>query len=174
MLLAVPLASLIVLWAIAAVPALNAAVKRAAFAANSDAIGQPSNLAMQGVQMERAPAVAALTAPSDATMRGLAEQRAKTDQVVAALRRSARSPEVRDRMDDGDARRVHNVSEAFGALDDIRSRIESRSATPLEAVNAYSEVFDNIVRLLTNLVNLDDPGIVRRPTACCTCTGPRT
>ncbi|MFS2292950.1 MAG: nitrate- and nitrite sensing domain-containing protein [Actinomadura sp.] len=162
MLLAVPLASLIVLWAIAAVPALNAAVKRAAFAANSDAIGQPSNLAMQGVQMERAAAVAALTAPSDATMRGFAEQRAKTDQVVAAFRKSARSPEVRDRMDDGDARRVHNVSEAFGALDDIRSRIESRSATPLEAVNAYSEVFDNIVRLLTNLVNLDDPGIVRQ------------
>ena len=64
MLLAVPLASLIVLWAIAAVPALNAAVKRAAFAANSDAIGQPSNLAMQGVQMERAAAVAALTSES--------------------------------------------------------------------------------------------------------------
>ncbi|XRQ14169.1 nitrate- and nitrite sensing domain-containing protein [Actinomadura welshii] len=161
-LLAIPLTSLAVLWALAAVPALDAAVKRAAFADHQDQIGQPSNLAMQGVQAERAVAVAALTAPSDATMRRFAEQKAKTDQAVAAFRDSALSPEVKDTLDADAVRRVESVAQAFEGLEDIRPQITSGDATPLEAVNAYSNMFDNIARLLTTMVNLDETDIVRQ------------
>ncbi|TDE26698.1 nitrate- and nitrite sensing domain-containing protein [Actinomadura sp. 6K520] len=155
-LLTIPLLSLIALWAYSAVPALNDALERNQYAGNHDRVGQPINLALQAVQQERAAAIAALVTPSPANTQKFQEQIEKTDRAAAAFRESALSEDAtagraRERIQD-----TRNVGNQFDQLSSIRSQITSRNISALEAITAYSELFDTTVRLLSTLVTIDD------------------
>ncbi|MGP4028882.1 nitrate- and nitrite sensing domain-containing protein [Actinomadura sp. 3N407] len=154
--------SLVALWAFSAVPALSDALRRIQYADNHDRVGQPINLAMQAVQEERAAGIAALTSPSTANRQKFQEQTAKTQRAVAAFRKAALSPGITARMDDDVLQRTRNVGNQLDQLSSIRSQITARNVSALEAVNAYGEVFDNTIRLLTTLVNINDIGVYQQ------------
>ncbi|NVI88624.1 sensor histidine kinase, partial [Actinomadura sp. BRA 177] len=150
------------LWAFSAVPAISDALWRIQYAGNHDRVGQPSNLAMQAVQEERAAAIAALTAPSPATEQKFEQAIAKTQKTVAAFRKSALSPEATKNMDEDTVQRTRNVGNQFDQLASVRSQITSRNITVLQAIDIYSEAFDNTVRLLSTLVNIDDLDVFKQ------------
>ncbi|MEU8801548.1 nitrate- and nitrite sensing domain-containing protein [Spirillospora sp. NPDC048819] len=150
------------LWAFSAVPALNDALERIQYAGNHDRVGQPSNLAMQALQEERAAAIAALTAPTAANTQKFQAQIGKTDRAVAVFRKSAFSPEATRNRTEEAMQRTRNVGNQFDQLASIRSQITARNVSALETINTYSEAFDNVVRLLSALVNIDDIGVYQQ------------
>ncbi|MFA1551404.1 sensor histidine kinase [Actinomadura chokoriensis] len=162
LLLAIPLVSLVALWAYSAVPALNDALLRNQYAGTRDRAGQPANLAMQAVQEERAAAVAALVSPAPASTRKFQEATRKTEQAVAAFRRTALAPESTGYLTDAELQRTRNVGNQLDQLASIRSQIAARNVSALEAVNTYSTAFDNTVRLLTTLVTVNDLDVFQR------------
>ncbi|TDB89389.1 nitrate- and nitrite sensing domain-containing protein [Actinomadura sp. 7K534] len=155
-LLAIPLVSLLVLWAFSAVPAISEAVRQNRYAADYDRVGDPSRYAMQAVQAERAAAVAMLAADSAAAAQKFLATSAKTDQVTAAFRAAALSPEATANMDADALQRMRSTTAQFDRLADVRSRVSARNISVLDAINAYSGVLDNTARLLSTLATLED------------------
>ncbi|TDD86206.1 sensor histidine kinase [Actinomadura darangshiensis] len=162
LLLAIPLVSLVALWAFSAVPAVDDALTRFRYADNHDRVGQPSNLAMQAVQEERDAGITALTSPTTANMQRFKDLIGKTDRAVDVFRKAALSPAATDQMPDDVLQRTRNVANQFDQLASVRSQITARNVGVLEAVNAYSQVFDNTVRLLTTLVTINDIGVYQQ------------
>ncbi|WP_433226101.1 sensor histidine kinase [Actinomadura formosensis] len=156
LLLTIPLASLVVLWAFSAVPAVNDALRRMQYADNHDRVSQPANRAMQAVQEERAAGIAALISPSSASVQKFEEAVGRTSREVAAFRKSALSPEATKHMDEDAVQRTRNVANQFDLLASMRSQVTTQNVTVLEAINAYSDAFDETVRLLSTLVDIDD------------------
>ncbi|GGU07118.1 hypothetical protein GCM10010208_34580 [Actinomadura livida] len=155
-LLAIPLVSLLVLWAFSAVPAISEAVRQNRYAADYDRVGDPSRYAMQAVQAERAAAVGMLAGDSAAATQKFLATSAKTDQVTAAFRAAALSPEATANMDADALQRMRSTTAQFDRLADVRSRVNARSISVLDAINAYSGVLDNTARLLSTLATLED------------------
>ncbi|TDC61923.1 sensor histidine kinase, partial [Actinomadura sp. GC306] len=155
-LLAIPLVSLMVLWAFSAVPAVSEALRQNRYAADYDRAGDPARFAMQAVQAERAAAVAVLTSESAAAAQKFTEITAKTDQVTGAFRSAALSPEAVSNMDAEAEQRMRSATGQFDRLAEVRSRIGARNISVLDAINTYSSVFDNTARLLSTLVTLED------------------
>ena len=65
-------------------------------------------------------------------------------------------------MDDDTVQRTRNVGNQFDQLASVRSQITSRNISVLQAIDIYSEAFDNTVRLLSTLVNIDDLDVFQK------------
>ncbi|TDC77615.1 nitrate- and nitrite sensing domain-containing protein, partial [Actinomadura sp. 7K507] len=155
-LLAIPLVSLMVLWAISAVPAINDALRQNRYADSFDRVGDPARFAMQAVQGERATAIAALTSPSPTATQRFQETIGKTDQSANAFRTLAFAPENIDAMPGEVAQRMRDVGRQFDRLAGFRSQVNARDISTLEVISAYSSVLDNVARLLSTMVAIDD------------------
>ncbi|TDC49757.1 HAMP domain-containing protein [Actinomadura sp. KC345] len=161
-LLAIPLVSLVVLWAFSAAPAIDDAVRQNQYADGYDRVGDPSRLAMQAVQGERAAAVAALASPSTAATQKFREATEKTDEAADAFRAVALSPDLLGNMPGAAVRRMRDTGEQFNRLAGARSRINARDISALEAIDAYSGVIDTTARLLSTLVALEDVTVLQQ------------
>ncbi|MBE1535517.1 sensor histidine kinase [Actinomadura algeriensis] len=157
LLLAVPLASLLALWAFAGATTLSDARQRLAFATVRDEVGEPAGFLTQALQGERTAAVAFL-AGGGAGANEFRERVAATDQSVAAFQEMANSPDLPE-ADGTLPRRLRAISESFAGLRDLRSRIEAGSIDPLAVIDGYSAVVDDTMRLVAALASIGDVSI---------------
>ncbi|MEU9025438.1 nitrate- and nitrite sensing domain-containing protein [Actinomadura sp. NPDC048394] len=162
LLLAIPLASLLALWAFSAASTLSAALQRSDFSSLYSAIGLPANAVTVTIQEERAAASAVIASRSSANLQKLQTQVAKTDAAVAAFRKSALSSKSQGLMSATLRARVRAVSTEFEALGPLRSRVEAGTTTPVPAIEGYSEISDTTIRMLTTLVGVDDISVYRQ------------
>ncbi|MFV2211940.1 nitrate- and nitrite sensing domain-containing protein [Actinomadura sp. LOL_016] len=163
LLLAVPLASLLMLWAFAASTTLSDARQRLTFATVRDQVGEPAGFLTQALQGERSAAVAYLTG-GGAGAGEFREQVAATDETVAGFQEMARSPDLGE-SDGMLPRRLRTISDSFEGLRELRSRIEAGSITPLQVVDEYSAVVDDTMRLVSALASIGEVSIYQHSNA---------
>ncbi|QFG26104.1 sensor histidine kinase [Actinomadura sp. WMMB 499] len=163
LLLAVPLASLLALWAFAAATTLSDARQRLTFSTVRDEVGDPAGRLTQALQRERSAGVAFL-AGGDRAAGAFRDQVAATDGTVADFQEMARSPELRE-AEGMLPRRLRTISESFDGLRDLRSRIESGSITPLQVIDEYSRVLDDTMRLVAALASIGEVSIYQHSNA---------
>ncbi|OLT38070.1 hypothetical protein BJF79_27905 [Actinomadura sp. CNU-125] len=157
LLLAIPLASLLALWAFAGASTLSDARQRLAFSTVLDEVGEPAGFLTQALQRERSAAVAFLTS-GDQAAGAYREQVAATDETVAGFQEMARSPELRE-SEGMLPRRLRTISDSFAGLSELRSRIEARSVAPLQVIEEYSAVVDDTMRLVAALASIGEVSI---------------
>ena len=161
-LLAIPLVSLMVLWAFSAAPAIDDVLRQNQYADGYDRVGDPARFVMQAVQGERAAAVASLVSPSAAATQRFREATEKTDKAADAFRAEALSPDLLANMPGTGVRRMRDTVEQFNRLSGVRSRVGARDISALEAIDAYSGVLDNTPRLLSTLVAVADVTVLQQ------------
>ncbi|MVZ99896.1 HAMP domain-containing protein [Actinomadura sp. LD22] len=154
-LLLLPLASLLALWAFAAVISLKATIARSEFNGIVYGISRPIGLMGYALQAERTAAVAALASPGPQAENTLRTRQQATDAALIAFRRQA-LPKASDRTGDRTRELVSDLGRRYEGLPALRKRIEARSITPLEAIQQYSGLFDGTNAALSDLVKSDD------------------
>ncbi|WP_433462122.1 nitrate- and nitrite sensing domain-containing protein [Spirillospora sp. CA-128828] len=161
-LLAIPLAALVALWAFAAGTTLSAALQRSDFTRLYKDVGRPAGAVMEMIQRERAGAVAVLKAHTPGNVRAYQEVARQTDAAVSAFRTSARSSTARDATNDEMWSRLGALDRRFGELRPLRTQVGEGAAGTVQAIDAYSEISDNTLRVLTTFVGVDDTAIYRQ------------
>ncbi|TYK44387.1 HAMP domain-containing protein [Actinomadura decatromicini] len=156
LLLAVPLTALLVQWGIPAVVTLSNALQRYDYSTVYNEVGVPATTVTEALQDERTAAVRLLTDNWKPDKQRYDEQVADTDAAVAAFRKRALSAKTRDAMDGSTTTRVRRLSDAYDELVTLRARVAAGATTTIGAINGYSKVADNTIRLLTTLVSVDD------------------
>jgi hypothetical protein len=164
LLLAIPLTSLVALWAFSAVTTLSGALQRSHFSATYNAIGLPANAVTMTIQAERAAAATFLTSPTSAHQQQFLGLAQRSDAAVAAFRKSALAPETKDVTAGEMLGRVEALGREFDVLGPLRERVRSGSATPVQIIDGYSEVSDTTIRLLTTLIGVDDVAVYQNTT----------
>jgi signal transduction histidine kinase len=162
MLLAIPLVALVALWAFAAGTTLTAALQRSDFSQLYKDVGLPAGAVMETIQRERAAAVTVLTARNAANIReyqGIAQQ---TDGAVAAFRKSALSSDSRSASNGDMWRRLESLAHRFDELGPLRTQVGQGAADTVQAIDAYSGLTDNTLRVLMTFVGVDEVEIYRQ------------
>ncbi|MEU5876436.1 nitrate- and nitrite sensing domain-containing protein [Spirillospora sp. NPDC047279] len=154
-LLVVPLASLVGLWAFAASLTLENALSRYEVQRTNEKIGQPGVLVSVHLQAERALSVAYLaTGGRDRTQ--LAAQRARTDAAEVVFRRTALNADVREDAGPAIRARLDEVSGKLQRLRALRAEIDAGSVRRADALAGYNDIVGSTIRLFGGLVIIKD------------------
>ncbi|MFB4295255.1 nitrate- and nitrite sensing domain-containing protein [Actinomadura sp. NTSP31] len=164
LLLAVPLTSLLILWAIPTGVSLNSALERYDFSTVYDKVGLPATTVIEAIQQERSAAVVSLASRSAANDKKYQAQTARTDAIVAAFRKSAFSSAAKDAMTGAVLQRTRLLSGAFDDLGSLRAQVRIGSP-PLRIINGYSKLSDGTIRVLTTLVSVNAISVYQQTNA---------
>ncbi|QXJ20243.1 sensor histidine kinase [Actinomadura graeca] len=156
LLLAIPLVSLVVQWAVPTVVTWTQALQRFDYSTVYDKVAVPAQSVTDAIQEERLAALVAAGSRTSGSERQFQERMAKTDEAVAAFRRSAFSSDSKDAMDDAVLHRVEQLDAIYGGLPALRNEVRGDGGTRLFAVNRYSSLVDITMRVLTTLVSVDE------------------
>ncbi|MEU8123718.1 nitrate- and nitrite sensing domain-containing protein [Spirillospora sp. NPDC049024] len=162
MLLAIPLAALVALWAFSAGTTLSAALQRTDFTRMYKDIGLPAGAVIGTLQRERAAAVVVLKARTGANARAYEGVAGRTDAAVAAFRSSAFKSDLRDAMSPEIWERMKALSASLDQLEPLRTQITQGAASTVQAIDAYSGFSDTTFRLLSTFVSVDDTSVYRQ------------
>ncbi|MEU3253928.1 nitrate- and nitrite sensing domain-containing protein [Streptomyces sp. NPDC006997] len=156
-LLLVPLVSLTAIWAFATVLTGREAGRLFTVSSLIEEVGYPTEDTVRVLQQERRLTLAQLADPraSDG-LAALKRSRAATDRAVAAIRRHAADPDVRDALDSGSAERLTAVLDAFDGIDSLRRSVEDGTINRSQAFEQYNLLVDPCYILLANLHAIDD------------------
>jgi signal transduction histidine kinase len=159
-LLLVPLVSLITLWAFAANITLGDAFDKYDFSTTYEKVGLPGLFLVNQLQAERSLSVAALSTRDPAVKQKLGGQRAKVSGVEKAFRASALSADARDAAQPETKQRLAEALKALDRLPQLRGQVDSGKAPPLEVINSYSTVLDQVIKVFDGLVSVNDVAIL--------------
>ncbi|MFD0313652.1 sensor histidine kinase [Streptomyces flavalbus] len=156
-LLLVPLVSLTAIWAFATVLTGREAGRLFTVSSLIEEVGYPTEDTVRVLQQERRQTLAHLADPraSDG-LAALKRSRAATDRAVAAIRRHAADPDVRDALGSGSAERLTAVLDAFDGIDSLRRSVEDGTINRSQAYEQYNLLVDPCYILLANLHAIDD------------------
>ncbi len=142
-LLLVPLLSLTVVWGYGTYITGREAVQLLDVAAIVDEIGYPLDDTIRVIQEERRQTLVHLADRNDATFRSeLADKRTVTDKMVDRIRSAAGDEDVRDVMDDGSARRLDAIIEAFDTLESLRRAVDAGEPSRKSALDQYTRLIE--------------------------------
>ncbi|GGQ17468.1 signal transduction histidine kinase [Actinomadura coerulea] len=158
-LLLVPLVSLITLWAFAANITLGDAFDKYDFSTTYEKVGLPGIYLVNQLQAERSLSVVALSTRDQADRQKLGGQRARVSAVDKAFRSTALSPEARDAARPETKRRLAEAVKALDRLPQLRARVDSGRVQPLEVINSYSVLLDQVIKVFDGLVTVNDVAI---------------
>ncbi|MGP4021972.1 nitrate- and nitrite sensing domain-containing protein [Actinomadura sp. 3N407] len=159
-LLLVPLVSLITLWAFAANITLGDAFDKYDFSTTYEKMGLPGIYLVNQLQAERSLSVVALSTGDAEAKQKLGGQRKRVSAVEASFRRTALSPEARDAAEPETKQRLAVAIKALDTLPELRAQVDSGSAEPLEVINSYSAVLDEVIKVFNGLVTVNDVAIL--------------
>ncbi|MFF9686509.1 nitrate- and nitrite sensing domain-containing protein [Streptomyces sp. NPDC014623] len=156
-LLLVPLASLTGLWVFATYHTGREAGELMGASAVVEEVGHPLEDTIRAVQGERRQTLVFLADPraSDALplLRG---RRAQTDRVVAEVRRSAKSKDVRDNLSPEAEARLDSILSEVDGLDALRGSVEKRTIDRTRALDFYNGLVDPCYRFLNGLHTMEN------------------
>ncbi|GAA4324564.1 nitrate- and nitrite sensing domain-containing protein [Actinomadura luteofluorescens] len=158
-LLLVPLVSLITLWAFAANITLGDAFDKYDFSTTYEKVGLPGIYLVNQLQAERSLSVVALSTRDPADRQKLGGQRARVSAVDKAFRSTALSPDAREAAEPETKRRLAEAVRALDRLPQLRARVDSGRAQPLEVINSYSVLLDQVIKVFDGLVTVNDVAI---------------
>ncbi|NDU77657.1 hypothetical protein GWI34_34350 [Actinomadura sp. DSM 109109] len=158
-LLLVPLVSLITLWAFAANITLGDAFDKYDFSTTYEKVGLPGIYLVNQLQAERSLSVVALSTRDPADRQKLGGQRARVSAVDKAFRSTALSADARDAAEPETKRRLAEAVRALDRLPQLRARVDSGRVQPLEVINSYSVLLDQVIKVFDGLVTVNDVAI---------------
>jgi signal transduction histidine kinase len=159
-LLLVPLVSLIALWAFAANITLGDAFDKYDFSTTYEKIGLPGITLVSQLQAERSLSVAALVTQQQQYKQKLGQQRTRVDGLEAAFKSSALSKSAQDAAKPETKQRLTVAVRDLAKLPQLRARVDSGSTEPLDLINSYSTVLDDLVAVFSGFVAVDDVNIL--------------
>ncbi|MGW1817960.1 nitrate- and nitrite sensing domain-containing protein [Streptomyces sp. NPDC002125] len=156
-LLLVPLASLTGLWVFATYVTGREATELMGASAVVEKVGHPLEDTIRAVQDERRQTLVFLADPraSDA-LPLLRRQRAATDRIVADVRRSAKSKDVRDKLSQESEARLDAILGEIDGLDALRGSVEKRTIDRTRALAFYNGLVDPCYRFLNGLHTMEN------------------
>lgn len=148
-LLLVPLASLTGLWVFATYVTGREADELMGASAIVEQVGHPLEDTIRAVQGERRQTLVFLADPraSDA-LPLLRHKRAVTDRVVAEVRQSAKSKDVRDKLNPESKALLDSILDEIDGLDTLRGSVEKRTVDRTRALGFYNGLVDPCYRFL--------------------------
>ncbi|MGH3239880.1 MAG: nitrate- and nitrite sensing domain-containing protein, partial [Spirillospora sp.] len=159
-LLLVPLVSLIALWAFAANITLGDAFDKYDFSTTYEKMGLPGLQLVNQLQAERSLSVVALSTRDAADRRKLGAQRARVSAVERAFRATALSADARDAAEPETKKRLAAAVKALDTVPRLRAAVDAGNAAPLDVINSYSAVLDEVIRVFNGLVTVNDVAIL--------------
>ncbi|MEV8231204.1 nitrate- and nitrite sensing domain-containing protein [Streptomyces sp. NPDC079167] len=156
-LLLVPLASLTGLWVFATYVTGREAGELMGASAIVEQVGHPLEDTIRAVQGERRQTLVFLADPraSDA-LPLLRRERARTDRVVAEVRRSAKSKDVRDKLSPESEAQLDSILGEVDGLDALRGSVEKRTIDRTRALDFYNGLVDPCYRFLNSLHTMEN------------------
>ncbi|TXS10512.1 nitrate- and nitrite sensing domain-containing protein [Streptomyces sp. wa22] len=156
-LLLVPLASLTGLWVFATYVTGREAGELMGASAIVEQVGHPLEDTIRAVQGERRQTLVFLADPraSDA-LPLLRRRRAVTDRVVADVRQSARSTDVRDKLSPDSEAQLDSILGEIDGLDALRGSVERRTIDRTRALAFYNGLVDPCYRFLNGLHTMEN------------------
>ncbi|WP_406150827.1 nitrate- and nitrite sensing domain-containing protein [Streptomyces sp. NBC_01012] len=156
-LLLVPLISLTGLWIFATYVTGREASQLMGASAIVEQVGHPLEDTIRAVQGERRQTLVFLADPraSDA-LPLLRRQRARTDQVVAEVRRSAKDEDVRDKLSPESKGQLDSILSEVDGLDALRGSVEKRTVDRTRALDFYNGLVDPCYRFLNGLQSMEN------------------
>ncbi|XVQ09898.1 sensor histidine kinase [Spirillospora sp. CA-255316] len=152
--------SLVGLWTFAASSTLGPALDKYDYSSAYDRITLPGLLLVNHLQEERQLSVVALTAREQGTggaeRQKLVAQRARADAAQASFRRTALSDEAREAADSTSLQRLSEAIRLLDRVPQIRARVDAGDAQALEIIDAYSLTLDSMVRVFSGLQLVND------------------
>ncbi|MFD9292284.1 nitrate- and nitrite sensing domain-containing protein [Streptomyces sp. NPDC060030] len=156
-LLLVPLASLTGLWVFATYVTGREAGELMGAGAIVEQVGHPLEDTIRAVQGERRQTLVFLADPraSDA-LPLLRRRRAVTDRVVADVRQSAKSTDIRDRLSPDSEAQLDSILNEIDGLDALRGSVEKRTIDRTRALAFYNGLVDPCYRFLNGLHSMEN------------------
>ncbi|MFA1545264.1 sensor histidine kinase [Actinomadura chokoriensis] len=159
-LLLVPLVSLITLWAFAANITLGDAFDKYDFSTTYEKMGLPGIYLVNQLQAERSLSVVALATGGAKDRQKLGVQRARVSAVEKGFRATALSPEAREAAQPETKKRLGEAIKALDKLPQLRGRVDSGQVEPLDVINSYSTMLDQVIKVFDGLVTVNDVAIL--------------
>ena len=159
-LLLVPLVSLITLWAFAANITLGDAFDKYDFSTTYEKMGLPGLYLVNQLQAERSLSVVALATRDAEDKQKLGGQRARVSAIEKGFRASALSADAQDAAQPETKQRLAEAVKALDRLPQLRGRVDSGQVEPLDVINAYSTMLDQVIKVFDGLVTVNDVAIL--------------
>ncbi|SDX92155.1 Signal transduction histidine kinase [Micromonospora pattaloongensis] len=156
---AVPIAALLALWIFAITLTVDPALRLLSAQTMVDELVRPGELVVAELQKERRLAVVYLAGHGEVPT--MAEQRARTDEAIAGLRRRAADPGVRDAAPALVNAHLDQMLTALEALPSARGFIDRREMDRGGAIGLYNGVIDSGFRLFAAVAVLPDEALSR-------------
>ncbi|MFJ9060630.1 nitrate- and nitrite sensing domain-containing protein [Streptomyces sp. NPDC102409] len=156
-LLLVPLASLTGLWVFATYVTGREAGELMGASAIVEQVGHPLEDTIRAVQGERRQTLVYLADPraSDA-LPLLRSRRAVTDRVVADVRQSAKSKDIRGKLSPESEAQLDSILSEIDGLDALRGSVEKRTIDRTRALAFYNGLVDPCYRFLNGLHTMEN------------------
>ncbi|MCW3844882.1 nitrate- and nitrite sensing domain-containing protein, partial [Micromonospora yasonensis] len=158
-----PVTALLALWIFATTLAFGPALDLLAARTYLYDLGRPGQTVVTELQRERR--LSAVQLAGDATLPALAEQRSRTDQAVAELRRRVSGDELRDAADDLLDARLDQLVSALDALPAGRGFIDARKVDRAGAIGLYSGMISSAFQAFSAMATLPDVQLNREALA---------
>ncbi|MFE9104103.1 nitrate- and nitrite sensing domain-containing protein [Actinomadura geliboluensis] len=159
-LLLVPLVSLITLWAFAANITLGDAFDKYDFSTTYEKMGLPGLYLVNQLQAERSLSVAALVSRDAGAKQKLGAQRARVSAVEKSFRGTALSADAQDAAQPETKKRLAEAIRALDGLPQLRGKVDSGKVAPLDVINSYSTMLDQVIKVFDGLVTVNDVAIL--------------
>ncbi len=164
-LLVIPLASLVALWAFATVVTVGDSVSLLSVGTLYDTVAKPAGDLGTAVQREHILSAEYLATRSDADRDTLVGQRSVTDQARARLRRQTTGDAAQAAMSEEMRTHHDELMRQVGALDAIRARVDSGRIGPVGLSEEFSRLPDALRRLFNTLSLSNDLSLYRQSRA---------
>ncbi|MFE9691364.1 nitrate- and nitrite sensing domain-containing protein [Micromonospora sp. NPDC005806] len=158
-----PVTALLALWIFATTLTFGPALNLLAARTYLYDLGRPGETVVAELQRERRLSVVQLA--GETTLPALAEQRSRTDQAVAALRRRVDGEDLRGAADDLLDARLDQLVSALDALPAGRGFIDTRKVDRAGAIGLYSGVISSAFQAFSAMATLPDAQLNREALA---------
>ncbi|WP_198653508.1 sensor histidine kinase [Actinocorallia populi] len=158
LLLILPLASLLVLWAFAASLSLGEALKKIEFARMVDEVALPVGSVGVALQQERAAAAVVLGSNGRRGAQQLKTAEAVTDAALKAFREKA-LPSAWDMLEGETSRSLRELDQRYDGIAGLRTEVKAAGILPAEAIGRYDELFDDTTKALGGIAAAGDAGV---------------
>jgi signal transduction histidine kinase len=159
-LLLVPVASMMVLWAVIVGVTTNDSIALRKYGTLWASLRVPADKLILELQQERLTATRFLADAGN--RREMAEQRPLTDRVVEEFRETARQQEAEGTVTSAMRKQLHDLLDRVDQLELIRADIDAGLTSKIRAIEAYNAISDAAFRLHQSLSLIDDLGIYQQ------------
>nr|BFE88323.1 hypothetical protein GCM10020093_109240 [Planobispora longispora] len=159
-LLLVPIISLVLLWGFAASLTLGDGIRLLEMNTLVGGVATPSEKAVIELQYERLQSARHLKTRSGREL--LVQQRLKSDQALAELRRLALAEDTQETVTEDLRMRLTTVFAEFDRLPAARALVDSGSTDAVRVLDAYSQIIDSMFRMYDQMILVPDISIYQQ------------